>query len=253
MTPVGERIVQQSQRVLEEAQNIKELALAGRDQLRTPLRVGAIYTICPYLFPHLIPRLRELAPEMPLYLEENFTEVLRGKLRRGELDVIVVALPFEEPDVLVRALYDEAFVLLLPPEHPWRQRDSVAASELSSTRLLMLGEGHCFRDQVLEACPSVGRTNEADALVTEGSSLETIRHMVASGLGASVVPISAAEGINGSNLVSVMPFSSPQPTRTLALAWRTSFPRTKAIDMVIEGIGRCSVGSSADKSGSEQP
>ncbi len=239
-TPTGDRIVEQAQRVLEEVQSIKELAQQGRDQLKSPLRLGAIYTVGPYLFPELIPAIRELAPEMPLYLEENFTEVLRGKLRRGELDAIVVALPFEEADVLVRPLCDEPFVLLLPPDHPWIERDRIAASDLKTTRLLMLGEGHCFRDQVLEACPGVGQMRESEALVTEGSSLETVRHMVASGLGASVVPQSAASGA-GSGLVEVRPFSEPQPTRTLALAWRASFPRPKAIDALIDSIGLCSV------------
>ena len=252
MTPVGERVVEQAQRVLEEAQSIKELAKAGQDQLKTPLRLGAIYTIGPYLFPHLIPRLRELAPEMPLYLEENLTEVLRGKLRRGELDVIVIALPFEEPDVLVRSLYDESFVLLLPPDHPWRERTAINASDLHSTRLLMLGEGHCFRDQVLEACPSVGKAPNSEALVTEGSSLETIRHMVASGLGASVVPFSAATGIGSSDLVQVKPFNAPSPMRTLALAWRASFPRPKAIDIVTESIRSCSTVAD-NKIGSVEP
>lgn len=239
LTPVGERIVRQAQRVLEEAQNIKELAMEGKDQLKTPLRLGAIYTIGPYLFPNLIPRIRELAPDMPLYLEENFTEVLRGKLRRGELDAIVVALPFEETDVLVRPLYDEPFVMLLPPGHEWHDLSTIEPNELKSTRLLMLGEGHCFRDQVLEACPSVAKPHESDALITEGNSLETIRHMVASGLGASVVPLSAVTGVAHSDLVEVKPFSSPQPKRTLALAWRASYPRPKAIDTLIDSIQYC--------------
>lgn len=239
LTPIGERIVEQAQRVLEEAQNIKELAIEGKDQLKTPLRLGAIYTIGPYLFPHLIPCLRELAPDMPLYLEENFTDVLRGKLRRGELDAVVIALPFEDTDVLVRTLYDEPFVMLLPPGHEWQQLDAIEPDELKSTRLLMLGEGHCFRDQVLEACPSVAKPHESDALVTEGNSLETIRHMVASGLGASVVPLSAVSGPAKSDMVAVKPFSDPKPKRTLALAWRASFPRPKAIESVIESIMHC--------------
>ncbi|MEH6625513.1 MAG: LysR substrate-binding domain-containing protein [Motiliproteus sp.] len=240
ITPVGERIVVQAQRVLEESLRIKELAQEGRDQLKAPLRVGAIYTIGPYLFPHLIPRIRELAPDMPLYLEENFTEVLRGKLRRGELDALVLALPFEEADVLVRPLYDEPFVMLLPPDHPWSSRDEIQACELKDTRMLMLGEGHCFRDQVLEACPGVANTRQSDALVTEGNSLETVRHMVASGLGASVLPRSAVLNHEQSTLVTVKPFANPQPKRTLALAWRASFPRPKAIDVLIDSIQRCS-------------
>lgn len=236
LTPIGERIVDQAQRVLEEAQNIKELAMEGKDQLKTPLRLGAIYTIGPYLFPSLIPRIRQLAPEMPLYLEENFTEVLRGKLRRGELDAIIIALPFVESDIVVRPLYDEPFVMLLPPGHDWLELKAIEPSELKSTRLLMLGEGHCFRDQVLEACPSVAKPHESDALITEGHSLETIRHMVASGLGASVAPLSSVTGLAHSDLVAVKPFRDPMPKRTVAVAWRASFPRPEAVDTLIQSI-----------------
>ncbi|WP_210397213.1 hydrogen peroxide-inducible genes activator [Motiliproteus sediminis] len=241
LTPVGERVVAQAQKVLEEARAVEELAHEGRDQLKSPLRLGAIYTVGPYLFPHLVPRIRDFAPDMPLYLEENFTEVLRGKLRRGELDAIVIALPFSEPDVLTRALFDEPFMLLLPRDHPWADLPQVAPAEVKETRLLMLGEGHCFRDQVLESCPGLGTAREGNHLVTEGSSLETIRLMVASGLGASVVPLSAVEHMPADGPVQVKPFSAPQPMRTLAIAWRASFPRPKAIDVLIDSIRLCQV------------
>lgn len=235
LTPVGERIVEQAQKVLEEAQGINELARSGRDQLKTTLKLGAIYTIGPYLFPSLVPKIRDLAPQMPLYLEESFTEVLRGKLRRGELDAILVALPFEEADVLVRPLYDEPFVMLLPSDHLWCEREQIEAGDLTQTRLLMLGEGHCFRDQVVESCPGLA-LKESGALVTEGGSLETIRHMVASGLGASVIPRSAASPATLPPSVQTRPFSPPAPKRTLALAWRASFPRPKAIDVLIDSL-----------------
>ncbi len=198
LTLVGENVVNQSRRVLDQVQSIKEMAHAGHDQLKAPLRLGAIYTIGPYLFPHIIPCVRQIAPDMPLYLEENFTEVLRVKLRQGELDAIVVALPFEETDVLVRPLYDEPFVMLLPPGHDWAGKPLIDPAEVKKTRLLMLGEGHCFRDQVLEACPGVGGSQAPNTLITEGTSLDTIKHMVASGLGASVVPVSATAGIDRS-------------------------------------------------------
>jgi len=249
LTPVGERVVAQAQKVLEEARAIEELAHAGRDQLHSPLRLGAIYTIGPYLFPHLVPRIRDFAPAMPLYLEENFTELLRAKLRHGELDAIVIALPFSEPDVLVRPLYDEPFVLLLPADHPWRDRPQVAPAEIKQTRLLMLGEGHCFRDQVLESCPGINSSREGNALVTEGSSLETIRLMVASGLGASVVPLSATTHIPANGAVLVKPFAAPQPMRTLALAWRASFPRPQAIDVLIDSLRHCAVSAPAEPAG----
>src|SRR5574343_1275920 len=151
LTPVGEGIVTQAQQVLEQAQGIRELAQAGKNQLAAPLKLGAIYTVGPYLFPHLIPQLHRVAPDMPLYIEENFTHVLREKLRTGELDAIIIALPFHEADVLTRALYDEPFSVLMPAGHPWTELSCISPDQLNERNLLLLGEGHCFRDQVLEA------------------------------------------------------------------------------------------------------
>ena len=150
VTPLGERIVAQAQRVLEEARTIKELANSGKDQLSSPMKLGAIFTIGPYLFPHLVPQIHQQAPTMPLYLEENYTGVLRRQLRDGELDAIIVALPFTEPDVLTRPLYDENFVVVLPKNHPWTKQDEIEADQLADEDLLMLGEGHCLRDRVFE-------------------------------------------------------------------------------------------------------
>ncbi|RVU31664.1 hydrogen peroxide-inducible genes activator [Neptunomonas marina] len=241
LTDVGAQVVEQAQKVLQQADAIKDVAQNGKDQLLAPLRVGAIYTIGPYLFPHLVPQVRQLAPNMPLYIEENFTARLREKLRQGELDAIIIALPFEEPDVVTRPLYDEPFVMLLPKQHPWKDQRQIDAASLSSTELLLLGEGHCFRDQVLESCPTLTQAIQQQHRVTEGSSLETIRMMVATGLGASVLPISATDGHYQSDLVITKPFKQPQPTRTVAVAWRASFPRPQAIDVLINAVSLCNV------------
>ncbi len=243
VTPLGERIIEQAQKVLEESSAIREIATRGKDQLSTPLRVGAIYTIGPYLFPHLIPQLRQSVPDMPLYLEENFTAVLRQKLRKGELDAIIIALPFTEADVVTKALYDEPFSVLMPAGHPWNERTEIDPNDLADTELLLLGEGHCFRDQVLEACPELARKTELRRHTTiEASSLETIRHMVASGMGVSVLPLSATgQGHYPKNLLSLRPFTTPAPRRTVAIAWRASFPRPKAIDVLTDAIRLCSV------------
>ena len=239
VTPIGERIVAQAQKVLEEALGIRELASAGKNQLAAPLKVGAIYTIGPYLFPHLVPQLHRVAPEMPLYIEENFTHVLRDKLRNGELDAIIIALPFQEPDVLTRTLYDEPFSLLLPASHPWAKRDSVTLDELDDSKLLLLGEGHCFRDQVFEHCPALHRKQHSRVgSVLEGSSLETLKHMVATGLGVTVLPESALGNMD-ENLLATRPFREPAPFRTVALAWRASFPRGNAIDLLIDHAQLC--------------
>lgn len=244
LTPVGEGIVAQAQKVLEQAQGVRELAQAGKNQLAAPLKVGAIYTIGPYLFPHLIPQLHRVAPQMPLYIEENFTHVLRDKLRNGELDAVIIALPFHEPDVLTKVLYDEPFQVLLPAGHPWTAQASIDASQLNDKSLLLLGEGHCFRDQVLEACPTLrkGGENTAKHTTVESSSLETIRHMVASGLGISILPLSAVNSHHyAPGIFEVRPLTAPAPFRSVAIAWRTSFPRPKAIELLADSIRLCSV------------
>ncbi|GGM10312.1 hydrogen peroxide-inducible genes activator [Pseudomonas asuensis] len=243
LTPTGESIVAQAQKVLEQAQGIRELAQAGKNQLSAPLKIGAIYTIGPYLFPHLVPQLNRVAPEMPLYIEENFTHVLRDKLRTGELDAIIIALPFSEPDVLTKALYDEPFYVMMPARHPWTELKSIDNSQLNDKSLLLLGEGHCFRDQVLEACPTVRKHgDEAKHTQVESSSLETIRHMVASGLGVSVLPFSAVESHHyAPGIIEVRPFNAPVPYRTVAIAWRASFPRPRAIEVLADSVRLCSV------------
>lgn len=240
VTPVGEKVVRQASIVLEQAEAIKDLAHDGKDQLSSPLRVGAIYTIGPYLFPRLIPEVQKLAPHMPLYIEENFTETLRIKIRNGELDAIILALPFQEADVVTRAIFDEPFEMLLPKEHPWAAQKKIDSQHIADTELLLLGEGHCFRDQVLEACPTITKAAHEHHIVTEGSSLETIRLMVASGLGASVLPLSAVHNANfQSDRVVHRPFEEPVPFRTVAVAWRASFPRPQAIDKLIEAVSHC--------------
>ncbi|WP_261843053.1 hydrogen peroxide-inducible genes activator [Aliamphritea ceti] len=247
VTPIGEKVVRQAQTVLEQAESIKEMAQEGKDQLVSPLRVGAIYTIGPYLFPHMVAQMQVRAPQMPLYIEENFTENLRLKIRNGELDAIIIALPFSEPDILTRPLYEEPFMMLLPKDHPLSDKDQIDSQVLSEQDLLLLGEGHCFRDQVLESCPTLGGSKGKVSL-TEGSSLETIRMMVASGLGSSVIPMSATGGHYQSDMVVTRPFKIPAPTRTVAIAWRASFPRPQAIDLLIDAISCCPLNTKpADK------
>ena len=241
VTPLGERIVAQAQRVLEEARTIKELASFGKNQFSSPLKLGAIFTIGPYLFPHLVPQIHQQAPTMPLYLLENFTAVLRRQLRDGELDAIIVALPFTEPDVVTRPLYDENFVVVLPLNHPWCKQRVIDPEQLADENLLMLGEGHCFRDQVLAYSPEIARKyNSRLGNMVEGSSLETLKHMVSTGLGISVLPELAVSNLDY-NLVTTRPFRPPAPYRTIALAWRASFPRGKAIDLLISTARQCRI------------
>ena len=245
LSPVGERIVQQAQQTLEAADNIKLVALHGKNQLAGPLRIGAIHTIGPYLYPELIPLLRKAAPEMPLVVEENYTSVLTEKLKQGELDVIVIALPYKEQGIVTQPLYDEPFVVLLPSSHPLTVRKTISSTQLEDENVLLLGKGHCFRDHVLDACPACvpkpGLIGDLPHTI-EGSSLETIRHMVVSGLGITVLPCTAAGAHSYSQrLLTIRRFSSPIPHRTVALAWRVSFPRPKVIDTINKAIRACNL------------
>ena len=236
VTPVGERIVEQAQKVLEEAARIRDIAQAGRNQLVGMFRLGVIYTVAPYLLPDLIPALNERAPQMPLEIEENLTEHLETALKTGRIDAAIVALPFHPPGVVADFLYEEPFQVVVPQGHRWAKRRSVEASELRGEHAILLNVGHCFRDQVLESCPEL---NRGDAQVTRTNSLETIRNMVASGLGVSVLPRDALTPKYHSRLVVPVPFAKPAPSRRIALAYRKSFPRPAAIATIREAVEAC--------------
>ena len=234
VTARGQGIVEQAKRVLDEVGKIQHLARGGHDQLAGALRLGVIPTIGPYLLPDLVPILRKRAPAMPLMIEENLTGNLAPMLREGELDVVIIALPFSIPGVRTEAVYEEPFSVVVPEGHRWQARKSVKPGELAGENLLVLNAGHCFRDQVMEACP--GQSNTALAEGRAGSSLETIRNMVASGLGVSVLPASALGARYASRLLKVVPFTSPSPSRKVALAWRASFDRPLAVETLAAAI-----------------
>lgn len=244
VTPIGRRVVDQAHRVLAETDALRRLANQAQDPLAGPLRVGAIHTVGPYLFPHLIPILHQTVPQMPLIVEENFTARLGERLRQGHLDAIVIALPFSQAGAELRELYDEPFRVVMPASHPWAERASIEPTELGNQNVLLLGSGHCFRDQVLSACPDCGGADLAETTgpdaTLEGSSLETIRHMVASGMGVTVLPCTAVgEDRYAAPLLTARPFADPTPRRRVALVWRRSFPRTDAIDALDDAIRRC--------------
>lgn len=238
-TPVGERIIEQARRVLAETEAIQRIAAEGKDELSGTLRVGAIHTVGPYLFPHLVPALRRGYPQMPLVIEENYTDVLARRLKQNELDVIVIALPFNPAGVNSWPVYDEAFVVALPLEHRWASRRQIQAPELAQENVLLLGPGNCFRDQVLAACPDCQEMEVPGQGTLSGSSLETIRHMVVSGLGITVLPQSAALEPGENSLLAIRPFAPPCPARRIALAWRRSFPRPRAIAVLREVLLDC--------------
>jgi LysR family hydrogen peroxide-inducible transcriptional activator len=209
------------------------------------LKIGAIHTIGPYLYPELIPLLRKRAPKMPLVVEENYTAVLAEKLKRGELDVIIIALPFQEQGIVTLPIYTEPFVVLMPAAHPLTQRKTIKSAQLRDETVLLLGSGHCFRDHVLEACPEClpkpGLEGHLQQTI-EGSSLETIRHMVVSGLGVTVLPCTAAGADRYSQrLLAIRRFARPTPTRSVALSWRVSFSRPGVIDVIRDAVASCNL------------
>jgi LysR family hydrogen peroxide-inducible transcriptional activator len=267
VTPLGEEIVRQAQSVLEQADSIREIAKRGKDPLAGALRLGIIYTIGPYLLPDLVRQVITLSPQMPLMLQENFTVKLLEELRTGEIDCAILAEPFPDTNLAMAPLYDEPFVAAVPSSHPLAQRDNITAEELKSETMLLLGNGHCFRDHVLEVCPEFARfSSNAEGIRKsfEGSSLETIKHMVASGMGVTLVPrLSVPKGAlampsspaNEKNkaknktagtavfdehpFIRYIPFEGHVPTRRVVLAWRRSFTRYEAIAALRNAIYAC--------------
>ncbi len=263
VTPLGEEIVRQAQGVLEQADGIRELAKRGKDPLAGPLRLGVIYTIGPYLLPDLVRQAISRHRQMPLILQENFTVKLLEQLRTGEIDCAVLAEPIPDTSLAIAPLYDEPFVAAVPSSHAWAARSTIRAEELKHETMLLLGNGHCFRDHVLEVCPEFARfSSTADGIRKsfEGSSLETIKHMVAAGMGITLLPrLSVPQGGLEANdkptvrrgraarteagerpsFVKYLPFEGHVPSRRVVLAWRRSFTRYEAIAALRNSIYAC--------------
>ena len=241
VTPLGEQIVRQAQQVIEQAASIKEIAKLGKDPISGPLRVGVIYTIGPYLLPDLVRQTIARVPQMPLVLQENFTARLLDMLRTGELDCAILAEPFPDTGLAVAPLYDEPFQAAVPASHRIAKLKTVTTEELKNETMLLLGTGHCFRDHVLEVCPEYARFSSATEGIRksfEGSSLETIKYMVASGMGITVVPQLSVPAEKQTH-VRYVKFSDPVPSRRVVLVWRRTFPRYEAIAALRNAIYAC--------------
>ena len=254
VTPLGEEIVRQAQSVLEQAANIKDIAKRGKDPLAGALKLGVIYTIAPYLLPDLVRQVITHLPQMPLMLQENFTVKLLEMLRTGEIDCAILAEPFPDAGLAVAPLYDEPFFAAVPMQHLLAKLSSVTTEALKSETMLLLGSGHCFRDHVLEVCPEFARfSSDAEGIRKsfEGSSLETIKHMVAAGMGITLVPRLSvpAQALEPSKrrrddaFVKYLPVQDgkgvPPPTRRVVLAWRRSFTRYEAIAALRNAVYAC--------------
>jgi LysR family hydrogen peroxide-inducible transcriptional activator len=233
ITDIGQQIIDQAQIVLQQAQILGEIAQQGKDPLTGQFKLGVIYTIGPYLLPSLIPKLRETAPNLKLIIEENFTANLFQSLKQGTLDAIVISYPFDEAGIETAALYREPFIVALPRNHEWKDRKQIRPEDLASQDLMLLGSGHCFRDQVIEACPNCMSGDSELTRTLEGGSLETIRHMVAAGTGITVLPhTSMLHNQHHESLIETRPFTEPSPCRTVAIAWRKHYPRMDAIETI---------------------
>ena len=258
VTPLGEEIVRQAQSVLEQAAEIKEIAKRGKDPLGGPLKLGVIYTIGPYLLPDLVRQVIAHTPQMPLMLQENFTVRLLEMLRTGEIEAAILAEPFPDTGLAIAPLYDEPFLAALPSSHPLAAGTEVTTEQLKSEHMLLLGSGHCFRDHVLQVCPEFARfSSSTDGIRKsfEGSSLETIKHMVAAGMGVTLVPRLAVPAAALANppakaarqaeggLIRCLPIrddaGGEPPTRRVVLAWRRSFTRYEAIAALRNAIYAC--------------
>ena len=242
-TPLGEQVVRQAQQVIEQAAAIREIAKRGKDPVSGALRLGIIYTIGPYLLPDLVRSAIERVPQMPLMLQENFTARLLEMLRTGELDCAIMAEPFPDTGLAIAALYDEPFMVAVPTRHALARRKSISTEELKLETMLLLGTGHCFRDHVLEVCPEYARfSSDAEGIRKsfEGSSLETIKYMVASGMGITVVPQLSVPK-EAQPHIKYIKFAGPAPTRRVVLAWRRTFPRYEAIAALRNAVYACAL------------
>ncbi len=250
VTLLGEEVVRQAQTVLEQASQIKEIAKRGKDPLAGSLKLGVIYTIGPYLLPDLVRQMITHTPQMPLMLQENFTVKLLEMLRMGEIDCAILAEPFPDAGLATAPLYDEPFYAAVPVNHPLAQHDTISTEALKQETMLLLGTGHCFRDHVLEVCPEFARFSsnvEGIRKSFEGSSLETIKHMVAAGMGVTLVPrlgipkseLLAKTKRQDDRLIKYLPFAGDAPTRRVVLVWRRSFTRYEAIAALRNAIYAC--------------
>ncbi|WP_459819551.1 hydrogen peroxide-inducible genes activator [Galenea microaerophila] len=231
ITPVGEQIVQIAISILKQTEEIKKIAQDEQQGIHTELKVGIIYTIAPYLLPKLIPAFQAIAPSTHLIIEENYTHVLAERLQTGAIDLAILSLPFGDPGIEVEPIYKEPFIAVVPKQHPFSEKSLTTLEDLKKETFLILGEGHCFRDQLIEAYPDLLHKNyHSDRLqrMLESSSLETIRYMVASGIGMTIMPCTAISE-HDPELLTLKPLPNPQPERTVALAWRKSFPRQKVL------------------------
>ncbi|MDE2304336.1 MAG: LysR family transcriptional regulator [Gammaproteobacteria bacterium] len=234
LTEVGKQIVVRARRMLDESNEIVALARNNTDPLAGKLKMALIPTIGPYLLPRVMKRIRKALPDLGLMLYEHQTEPLLKRLREGEIDLGIVALPVALDGLETRELYEEAFTVALPNNHPLAERQTIRVQDLRGQQVLLLEDGHCLRDQALEVCSRAGVRETEDFRAT---SLETLRQMVVAGLGITLLPEFAVDAPFASQRgLAVRRFPKPAPIRRVGAVWRKSTTRSVAIEEICRVI-----------------
>ncbi len=234
LTPVGQEVVRRARLILAEAEQIEEIAQTFNDPLRGKIRLGLIPTVAPYLLPAIMSAIREALPNLELFLFEEQTHRLLERLKSVELDAVILALPVDLTGLEVLELYDEAFWLAIPEAHPLAKRGHAQIQDLHQETILLLEDGHCLRDQALEVCALAG-ASESQGF--QGTSLETLRHMVSAGMGVTLMPELAVHKRSTSSLpIQYLPFEAPPPTRKIGLLFRKSSRRTPCYQQMAQAI-----------------
>lgn len=235
LTAAGQDVVQRARRIVGEVEQMREAARRSMDPESGSLRLGVFPTLAPYLLPHVVPQLRERFPKLELLLVEDKSDVLLQRVREGKLDAALLALPMHDEQLHAELLFEEPFVFAAPLQHPLASRTVMSISELSDQTLLLLEDGHCLRDQALDVCRLSGANEKAGFSAT---SLETLRQMVAAGVGVTLLPaLSVHEPIAQSPNIRLIPFRAPAPSRQIALAWRKSSALDRFLRTLADAIG----------------
>lgn len=231
-TETGEQIIALARRVLREVDAMHDVAQSAHDPLAGKFRLGAFPTLSTYIFPSLVPKITAALPQLRLVLVEEKTQALIDRLKRGELDAALLALPVNDDQLAVARLFDDEFFLAVQQQHPLAKKKTVEQTDLGNSKLLLLEEGHCLRDQALEVCHLVGMEEEQDFRAT---SLETLRQMVKAGTGITFMPKIAIQPDETG--ICYVPFRKPAPYRTIGLVWRKTTARMAVIEKLLPMLG----------------
>lgn len=225
-TDIGVSIAERARHILHQVNEMRDLAQLSQDPDQVELKIGIIPTLAPYLLPHIIPKISTAFPKASIFLVEEQTSRLLEKLTIGKIDAALLALPVGESTLVSTPLFEEEFILGVPPSHPLAKKKLIHPNMLDNKNLLLLEDGHCLRDQALAFCQAIHATESKNFQAT---SLETLRHMVASGIGITLIPKLACKTNDG---ITYIPFSPPKPSRTIGLCWRNATAKASALQNI---------------------